>query len=69
MEIQSRSIQQAIKKITDTYSNVSGDMLRQATSRALNRSASTGKTHSNAEIRRKYTISSSVLQNLIKTTA
>ena len=69
MEIQSRSIQQAIKKITDTYSNVSGDMLRQATSRALNRSASTGKTHSNAEIRRKYAISASVLQNLIKTTA
>ena len=68
MEIQSASIRAAINKISETYSNVSGDVLRQATSRALNRSASSGRTLSNAEIRRKYAISASVLQNIIKNT-
>jgi hypothetical protein len=68
MEIQNKSIQDAIKKISETYSNISGDVLRQATSRALNRSASSGRTLSNSEIRRKYAISASVLQNIIKNT-
>lgn len=68
MEIQSASIRTAINRISETYSNVSGDILRQATSRALNRSASSGRTLSNAEIRRKYAISASVLQNVIKNT-
>ena len=57
-----------MNRISETYSNVSGDILRQATSRALNRSASSGRTLSNAEIRRKYAISASVLQNVIKNT-
>lgn len=68
MEINSASVRTAINRISETYSNVSGDILRQATSRALNRSASSGKTMSNAEIRRKYAISASVLQNVIKNT-
>lgn len=68
MEIQSASIRTAINRIQQEYSNVSGDLLLQATSRALNRSASTGRTLSNAEIRRKYAISASVLQNVIKNT-
>lgn len=68
MEIQSASIRTAINKISETYNNVSGDVLRQATSRALNRSASSGRTLSNSEIRRKYAISASVLQNIIKNT-
>ena len=68
MEIDSASIRTAINRISETYSNVSGDILRQATSRALNRSASSGRTLSNAEIRRKYAISASVLQNVIKNT-
>lgn len=57
-----------MNRISETYSNISGDILRQATSRALNRSASSGRTLSNAEIRRKYAISASVLQNIIKNT-
>lgn len=68
MEINSASIRTAMNRISETYSNVSGDVLRQATSRALNRSASSGRTLSNAEIRRKYAISASVLQNIIKNT-
>lgn len=68
MEINSASIRTAMNRISETYSNVSGDILRQATSRALNRSASSGRTLSNAEIRRKYAISASVLQNIIKNT-
>lgn len=68
MEINNASIREAINKISETYGNVSGDILRQATSRALNRSASSGRTLSNAEIRRKYAISASVLQNIIKNT-
>jgi hypothetical protein len=68
MEIQNRSIQEAMRRISETYSNVSGDVLRQATSRALNRSASSGRTLSNSEIRRKYAISASMLQNVIKNT-
>lgn len=68
MEINNKSIQSAIKKISETYSNVSGDVLRQATSRALNRSASSGRTLSNQEIRRKYAVSASVLQNIIRNT-
>ena len=68
MEINSASIRTAMNRIAETYSNVSGDVLRQATSRALNRSASSGRTLSNAEIRRKYAISASVLQNIIKNT-
>jgi len=68
MEIQSASIRTAMNRISEKYSNISGDILRQATSRALNRSASSGRTLSNAEIRRKYAISASVLQNIIKNT-
>lgn len=68
MEINSASIRTAMNRIAETYSNVSGDVLRQATSRALNRSASSGRTLSNSEIRRKYAISASVLQNIIKNT-
>lgn len=68
MEINSASIRTAINRISEAYSNVSGDVLRQATSRALNRSASSGKTLSNSEIRRKYAISASVLQNVIRNT-
>lgn len=68
MEINQSSIRTAINQISQTYSNVSGDVLKQATSRALNRSASSGRTLSNSEIRRKYAISASVLQNIIKNT-
>lgn len=68
MEINQASIRTAINQISQTYSNVSGDVLRQATSRALNRSASSGRTLSNSEIRRKYAISASVLQNVIRNT-
>lgn len=68
MEVNNKSIRDAINKISETYSNVSGDLLRQATSRALNRSASSGRTLSNSEIRRKYAVSASVLQNIIRNT-
>lgn len=69
MEIDNRSIRTAMNRIAETYSNVSGDILRQATSRALNRSASSGRTLSNSEIRREYAISASVLQGIIKNTS
>jgi len=51
-----------MNRISETYSNISGDILKQATSRALNRSASSGRTLSNAEIRRKYAINISRLR-------
>lgn len=68
MEISSASVRTALNQISEQYGNISGDLLKQATSRALNRSASSGITLSNAEIRRKYAISASVLQNVIRNT-
>lgn len=66
MEIQSASIRTAINKISETYSNVSGDILRQATSRALNRSASSGRTEANKQIRKVYNIGASKINNELK---
>lgn len=66
MEIQSASIRAAINKISETYSNVSGDVLRQATSRVLNRSASSGRTEANSQIRKVYNIGASRLNQSLK---
>ena len=66
MEISSKSIQAALNKIEEQYKNISGDLLKQATSRALNRSASSGRTESSKQIRDKYTIGASQINNKIK---
>ena len=66
LQLDNRSIQQAIQKIQREYSYVSGDLLNQAVSRALNRSASTGRTLSNQQIRKKYALSASKINNEIR---
>ena len=58
VEIDQKSIQNAIAKIRLEYSHVSGDILDKAISRALNRATQQGKTFVNREIRRVYNISS-----------
>lgn len=63
----SKSIQNTITKIKKEYSDVSGDVLNQAISRALNRTAQMSKTSANKEIRENYNISASALNNELKT--
>lgn len=67
IEFEKKSIQEAINKIQKQYSNVSGDILNQAVSRALNRTAYVGRTEANKNIRQKYNISASRINNEIKT--
>lgn len=66
VEIERRSIQEAINAIQRQYSYISGDILNQAVSRALNRTASMGRTEANKNIRQKYNISASRINNEIK---
>lgn len=66
IEISPKSIQDAIEKIKREYSHVSGDILNQAVSRALNRSASQGRTAANQQIRKNYNISASKINNEFK---
>lgn len=66
IEIETRSIQTAIRDIQRQYSNISGPILNQAISRALNRAAQQSKTVSNKEIRQVYNISASALNSQLK---
>lgn len=56
VEIDNSSIQDAIKRIQRQYSNISGPVLQQAISRALNRTASQSRTEANRNIRQTYRI-------------
>lgn len=67
IEIDSKSIQKAIADIKREYSHISEDTLHQAISRALNRTASSARTKANREIRQKYNISASRINNELKT--
>lgn len=67
IEIETSSIQQAIREIQRTYSNISGPTLNQAISRALNRAAQQSRTYSNQQIRQVYKISASQLNSAIIT--
>lgn len=66
IEIDNKSVTEAIAKIKREYEHISGDILNQAISRALNRTASTTKTFSNQQIRQKYNIGASRLNNEFK---
>ncbi len=66
LQIDQKSIQTAIRKITEEYSHISGDVLNQAVSRALNRAAAQGRTAANKEIRQVYNISASKVNSEIK---
>lgn len=66
IEINDKSIRDAINKIKTQYSHVSGDILQQATSRALNRTASQGRTIANQNIRKIYNISAARINNELK---
>lgn len=67
IEINNTSIRTAINRIQSEYSHISGDLLKKATSRALNRAASSGRTESSKQIRQKYTIGAAKINNEIKT--
>lgn len=67
IEIETSSIQDAIKAIRKQYSNISGPTLNQAISRALNRAAQQSRTAANKEIRKTYNISASAINNDLKT--
>ena len=66
IQFEPRSITQAINRIQDLNRNISGDVLNQAISRALNRTASQSRTKSNAQIRTVYNISASRINNELK---
>ena len=68
MEISSASIRSALNHIEQEYKHISGEMLKQATSRALNRSASSGRTESSKQIRQKYTLPASKINNIMMIT-
>lgn len=59
IEIETGSIQDAIRQIQRQYSHISGSTLNQAISRALNRAASQSRTEANKNIRQVYKISAS----------
>ena len=61
-----KSVTKAVNKIREEYSHISGDKLDQAISRALNRTASMSRTAANKNIRQKYNISASRLNNEFK---
>lgn len=63
VEIERKSIQEIIRKMQDQYDNISQDKMNQAVSRALNRTASSGRTAANQEIRKIYNISASKLNS------
>lgn len=65
--INDRSIREAINDIERAYSHISGDILKKATSRALNRAASSGRTEASKQIRGKYNIASNKMNSAIKT--
>lgn len=66
IEIENSNIQEAIRRVQREYSNVSGNNLHTAISRALNRTARQSRTYSNREIRKVYNISASAINNSIK---
>lgn len=66
LEFDSKSIQEAIAKIKRENSHISGDVLNQAISRALNRTASMSRTETNKQIRQKYNISAARINNELK---
>lgn len=66
IEINDKSIRQSIERIKEQYSHVSGDILNQAISRALNRTAQQGRTIANKNIRKIYNISAAKINNEIK---
>lgn len=65
IEINSKSIKQAVDKIKTEYSHISADKLDKAISNALNRAAQQTRTSANQEIRKNYNISASRLNNEI----
>ena len=67
IQFESRSITQAIERIRRENSHISGDLLNKAISRALNRTASMGKTEANKNIRKTYNISAARINNELKT--
>jgi len=66
LEFDPKSIQEAIAKIKRENSHISGDVLNQAISRALNRTASMSRTETNKQIRQKYNISAARINNELK---
>lgn len=66
IEIDSRGIQNAIAEIRRNYTNISGDKLNTAISRALNRAAQQTRTVANKEIRKTYNISAAAINNSLK---
>ena len=66
IQFEPRSITQAINRIRNTNDNISGDILNQAISRALNRTASQSRTKANSQIRQVYNISASRINNELK---
>jgi hypothetical protein len=66
IQFEPRSITQAINRIQELNSSISGDILNQAVSRALNRTASQSRTKANGQIRQVYNISASRINNELK---
>lgn len=66
IEIDNASIKKAIDKIKVEYSHLSDDNLNTAISRALNRTASMGKTEANQNIRKTYNIATAQVNKSIK---
>lgn len=63
IEIDNRSVQESIRRVQREYANVSGLNLKQAISRALNRTASQSRTEANKNIRQTYRISASQINS------
>lgn len=68
LKIDQKSITAAIRKIQDEYKNVSGDILTEAISRALTRTAQQGRTEASKEIRKRYNLGASRLNAVLKST-
>lgn len=66
IEIDTRSIQDAIKKIQENYSQMSEAHLHKAISNALNRSAQQARTAAGREIRNVYNISATQVNKELK---
>lgn len=66
LQIETKSISEAITKIKREYSHISGDVLNQAISRGLNHTASKTKTKSNGSIRQIFNIGASKINNELK---
>ncbi len=66
IEFEPKSIQQAIERIKRENANISGDIMKQAISRALNHTAQKAKTQANQNIRKTYNISAAKLNSELK---